>query len=80
VAGINRVLRGWGNYFRWGNSAKKFHHIDRYLRERLAILMSNKLGLKRSRNWRRFDWEWQQRLGVYQLTGTVRSRPAHALR
>jgi group II intron reverse transcriptase/maturase len=80
VARINRVLRGWRNYFRWGNSAKKFHHIDRYVHERLAIFMSNKLGKRRSRNWRRFDWEWQQRLRVYRLTGTVRSRSAHALR
>jgi group II intron reverse transcriptase/maturase len=80
VGRINRFLRGWGNFFRWGNSAKKFHHIDTYVHERLAILMSNKQGLKRSRNWRRFDREWQQRLGVYQLTGTVAPRPAHALR
>ena len=80
VGRINRLLRGWGNYFRRGNSANKFHHIDLYVWERLAILMSNKHGLKRGRNWARFDWEWTQRIGVYRLTGTVGSRSAHALR
>lgn len=80
VAMLNRRLRGWGNYFRWGNSARKFHSIDTYVHERLVILMSNKHGLRRSRNWSRFDWEWLGHVGVYQLTGTVRSHPAHALR
>jgi hypothetical protein len=30
VDGLNPVLRGWGNYFRRGNSARKFNHIDNY--------------------------------------------------
>ena len=28
VGRLNRVLRGWGVYFRHGNSARKFAHID----------------------------------------------------
>jgi hypothetical protein len=28
VGAINRLLRGWGNYFRWGNSTKKFGQVD----------------------------------------------------
>jgi Group II intron, maturase-specific domain len=28
VAGLNRVLRGWGAYFRYGDSARKFAQID----------------------------------------------------
>jgi Group II intron, maturase-specific domain len=35
-------LRGWGNYFRYGNSARKFGQIDAYINERLAILASAK--------------------------------------
>jgi RNA-directed DNA polymerase len=50
VERVNRVVRGWGNYFRYGNSAEKFDEIDRYVHERLAILASNKHGL-RGRNW-----------------------------
>ena len=30
VTEVNRIVRGWGNYFRNGNSAKKFSQIDDY--------------------------------------------------
>ncbi len=77
---VSRVLRQWGQYFRWGNSARAFHHIDNYAHERLAILSSRKHGL-RGRNWRRHDRQWFERLEVYRLTGTVRyGTPAHASR
>ena len=80
VGAINRRLRGWGNYFRWGNSTRKFAHIDMYVHQRLAIWMSKKHKLRSKRNWRRFNWEWQRQVGVYQLAGRARSHPAHALR
>ena len=47
VEDLNRVLRGWGNYFRYGNSGRKFAQIDGYVNERLAILASAKHGLQR---------------------------------
>ena len=50
VEDLNRALRGWGNYFRYGNSARKFAQIDSYVNERLAILASAKHGLQ-GRNW-----------------------------
>src|SRR5215212_2306467 len=50
VEDLNRVLRGWGNYFRYSNSARKFAQIDSYVNERLAILASAKHGLQ-GRNW-----------------------------
>jgi RNA-directed DNA polymerase len=31
IAELNPILRGWGNYFRTGNAAKKFRQIDRYV-------------------------------------------------
>jgi hypothetical protein len=81
VANLNRVLRGWGAYFRHGNSARKFADIDSYVHERLAIFASIKHGLRYHRNWtRRFTWAWRQGLGVYRLSGRVRSGAAHALR
>ncbi|MGO9754872.1 MAG: group II intron maturase-specific domain-containing protein [Solirubrobacteraceae bacterium] len=30
VENVNHVVRGWGNYFRHGNSAAKFSAIDSY--------------------------------------------------
>ena len=80
VESVNHVVRGWGNYFRYGNSGQKFSQIDSYVHERLAILASAKHGLT-GRNWvTRFDHEWCTRLGVYRLTGTVRPTTAYARR
>jgi RNA-directed DNA polymerase len=80
VVRLNRVLRGWGGYFRHGNSARKFAQIDGYVHQRLAIFASVKHGLH-GRNWqRRFTWAWLKALGVYRLSGRVRSGAAHALR
>jgi RNA-directed DNA polymerase len=80
VENLNHVVRGWGNYFRYGNSSEKFSQIDRYVNERLAILASNKHGLS-GRNWvTRFNYEWVTKLGAYRLTGTVKSTAAYARR
>jgi RNA-directed DNA polymerase len=80
VTNLNRVLRGWSAYFRYGNSGRKFTVIDSYVHERLAIFASTKHGLA-GRNWqRRFTWAWSGRLGVYRLSGKVRYGTAHALR
>ena len=80
VEDLNRAPRGWGNYFRYGNSAEKFNRIDSYVGERLAILASAKYGLQ-GRNWRdRFNYEWSTQLGIYRLSGTVTRWPAYASR
>ena len=80
VEDLNRVLRGWGNYFRYGNSARKFAQLDSYVNERLAILASAKHGLQ-GRNWvTRFNYEWSTQLGIYRLTGAVKPTLAHARR
>ena len=80
VENVNHVLRGWGNYFRYGNSGRKFAQIDGYVNERLAILASAKHGLQ-GRNWvDRFNYEWVNQLGVYRLNGTVKPTLAYASR
>ena len=77
---LNPVLRGWGNYFRIGNSARKFSQIDSYVHERLAILASDKHA-RSGRNWvSHYNGAWFRRLGVYTLTGTVRYGNANASR
>jgi group II intron reverse transcriptase/maturase len=80
VEDLNRVLRGWGTYFRYGNSGQKFAQIDAYVNERLAILASAKHGLQ-GRNWvSRFNYQWATQLGIYRLTGTVKPTLAYASR
>jgi hypothetical protein len=38
IADLNPVLRGWGNYFKTGNAAKRFIQIDTYVWLRLRRL------------------------------------------
>ena len=51
VEDLNRFVRGWAAYFRYGNSADQFDKITRYLRMRMAIFIA-----KRHRRSRRFGW------------------------
>jgi len=72
VEEVNRVLRGWGNYFAVGNSARKFSQVDSYVHERLALFVSKKTG-RSGRNWqKRWRYDYMTRIGVYRLSGTVR--------
>ena len=41
---LNRVIRGWRNYFRIGNCTLKFQQIDRFVRYRLEQWMQSKQG------------------------------------
>jgi RNA-directed DNA polymerase len=72
VEELNRVLRGWCNYFRWGNSSRQFSRIDSYVHERLALFDSKKRQ-KRGRRWGKAHTQaWLSRLGIFSLSGTVR--------
>jgi group II intron reverse transcriptase/maturase len=78
VENLNPVLRGWGAYFRYGNSAQKFDTIDAYVNQRMAMLASTKHGL-RGWNWStRFDHQWVTSLGVHRFSGTIRPTTAYA--
>jgi RNA-directed DNA polymerase len=78
VSRLNPVLRGWGAYFRHGNSSAKFATIDCYVNQRLAMLASHKHGL-RGWNWTtRFNNAWATSLGAYRLSGKVTYEPVHA--
>lgn len=72
VEQLHPVIRGWGNYFRVGNSSRKFSQIDRYVHERLALFDSKKRqqsGLK----WGEVHtYDWVTSTGVYRLSGSVR--------
>ncbi|HEX2064404.1 MAG TPA: group II intron reverse transcriptase/maturase [Acidimicrobiales bacterium] len=80
VHDLNAVLRGWGAYFRWGNSARKFAVVESYVHERLAILTSTRHA-RSGRNWAtHYSWAWFRSLGVYRLSGTIRYWSAYACR
>jgi len=72
IGRLNPILRGWGNYFRTGNAARKFLQLDRYVRWRLVRLMVRRHGrnLKAQR-----VLQWSQdffvSLGLHRFRGTV---------
>ena len=44
VAEINQFLRGWRQYYQWGNSTRRFAALDAYVKERMALLLSKRHG------------------------------------
>jgi RNA-directed DNA polymerase len=68
---LNRFLRGWAAYFRFGNSADRFGKISEYARMRLALFIA-----KRARRSRKFGWavlacRSGDQLGLITLSGIV---------
>lgn len=51
---LNRVIRGWRNYFRIGNCTLKFQQLDRYVRYRLEQWVQSKQGSRGHWNERAF--------------------------
>jgi group II intron reverse transcriptase/maturase len=54
---INPLLRGWGNYFKMGNSRKYFMSIANYTTYTLCIMLRKK-HKKRSKGWRDHPPSW----------------------
>ena len=81
VQELNWFLRGWGGYFRYGNSARIFDAISQYALERLAGFVGKRH--KRSRRWgmRLVTCGTPDNFGLITLCGTVRApRPFRAWR
>jgi RNA-directed DNA polymerase len=73
IADLNPVLRGWGNYFRTGNAAKRFNQLDTYVWRRLLALRVKRKGRNlRPGEVKRWTRESFHNLGLYRLRGTVR--------
>jgi len=70
VAELNRVLRGWGAYFRVGNAGQTFRQLDQYVRERLSLFLQKKAG-RSGRRWKVHTPDFFRALGVHHLSGTV---------
>jgi RNA-directed DNA polymerase len=73
IASLNPLLRGWGNYFRTGNAAKRFNQMDTYVWQRLLRLRLERKGRNlqpgEASRWTRESF-WN--LGLHRLRGTVR--------
>lgn len=77
---LNPILRGWMNYFKFGNSTRKFTQVDNYVRERLALWWRKKHNMNRAKWHRYMPWEMFKRSGVQIMSGNVvyRSRYSKA--
>jgi RNA-directed DNA polymerase len=73
IGRLNRFLRGWGNYFRTGNSGSKFKSMDRYVAWRLKRLLIKKRGRNlRAGQAERWTRIWFHDQSLHQLMGTIR--------
>jgi RNA-directed DNA polymerase len=73
ISDLNPVLRGWGNYFRSGNAARKFRQMDWYVTWRLKrFLMKRKGRQLRTKHVAQWTEDWLNRQGLHRLRGTVR--------
>ena len=78
ITSLNPVLRGWGNYFRTGNSYDKFNQLDTYVRERLVRWMWRRGG-QRVRHWpSRWPRERFYGMGLHSLRQRSVAYPAQA--
>jgi RNA-directed DNA polymerase len=70
---LNPILRGWGAYFRTGNSADKFSVADRYVTWKLKRLLIKKRGRNlRAGQVERWTDDWFAEQGLHRLRGTIR--------
>lgn len=68
---VNPILRGWGSYFRYGNSAAQFDRMDRYVHRR-AIIFENRKHQRRGRNRvRGLTYDRLLRIGLHALRGSI---------
>jgi group II intron reverse transcriptase/maturase len=72
IADLNPLLRGWGNYFRTGNAARRFNQADTYVWRRLKRLRVQRKGRHlRAGEATRWDRDYFHSFGLHRLRGTV---------
>ena len=71
VRDVNRFLRGWAGYFRYGNSARQFDKINHYAQDRIARFVAK----RHKRNWgyglKVVLYQSPDRLGLINLERTI---------
>jgi len=72
VAVLNRKLRGWGNYFRYGSVLRTRQKLDCFVWERMRHFLVRRHKVP-TRGTRRFRWEYVfGELGVVSLNALPR--------
>jgi group II intron reverse transcriptase/maturase len=71
VQQVNRFLRGWAGYFRYGNSARTFDKITLHAIVRLAGFVAKRHKRTTSYGWLVVAYQSPDRLGLINLNGTI---------
>jgi group II intron reverse transcriptase/maturase len=81
VTRVNRFVRGWTAFFRYGNSARHFDKIRAYMRMRLALFIAKRHHRSRAFGWQVVAFASPNQLGLISLDGIVAApRPFRAWR
>ena len=68
---VNRFLRGWAAYFRYGNSAVRFEKIMHHVWTRIARVIAKRHKRSRAYGWSVLAYQSPDHLGLISLSGTV---------
>ena len=71
VQALNKFLRGWGGYFRHGNSARQLQQISDYAQQRLALLVAKRHNRTRGYGIAVVAYMSLDRMGLVSIAGTV---------
>jgi group II intron reverse transcriptase/maturase len=71
VQDVNRFLRGWSGYFRYGNSARQFNTINLYALNRLSRFVAKRHKRSWRYGWKAVAYQSPDRLGLINLNGTI---------
>ena len=75
VQELNRFLRGWAGYFRYGNSARHFDQIKHHAHDRLALVVAKRHQRSRGYGWWMVNYRSPDHLGLISLDREPSSRP-----
>lgn len=71
VRDLNLFLRGWANYFRYGNSSPAFDTIMAHTVKRLALFVAKRHQRSRGYGWTAVAYRSPNRMGLVNIAGTV---------
>jgi len=71
VQDLNRFLRGWAGYFRYGNSAAHFDQINHHAVWRLSLFVAKRQQRPWSHGWRAVAYQSPDHYGLISLNGRV---------
>lgn len=71
ITKLNETIRGWANYFYYGNCSKTFAQLKNYTEERVRTYLRRKHGLK-NRGYKAYPYKYlYENLGLFKIPTTA---------